>query len=184
MKFNLIFESVVRVLWFAIGGAIFIGFFGVVAGAVAGGLLAAFVEIFSPSNSSVDIVEGALFGSITALYISYVPGFFAFAIAGFLACFSELPTQVFSKTFRYATRAIIICVIVGGVLGPINSFIFGRFLQTIFPPARELATGYIIGVIAGFIIGTFYGALVGAKREIARQKAHEKAALSVVESAA
>jgi tetrahydromethanopterin S-methyltransferase subunit C len=38
--------------------------------------------------------------------------------------------------------------------------------------------GYILVVIIGFVLGTFYGAIVGAKREVARQRNEENAALS------
>lgn len=184
MTFDLVVRSIGRVLWFAIAGALCMALVGVVAGAITGGLLSFLIEMLTPSNAFVDMLEGAFFVSVAALCVSVVAGFFAFAIAGFLACFSELPTQVFWKNFRLSWRATSIGVIIGSILGPINLLLFGRFFVPSYALMDELITGYVIGVIAGFIIGIFYGALVGAKREIARQKAETKAALSNIVSAA
>ena len=184
MTFNLLLRSIGRVLWFAVAGAIYTMIIGVFAGAITGGLLIALLDFLSLSNTGRDIREGTMYSSIVLLYISPVAGFFAFTIAGYFACFSKIPSQVFHRTFLSAWRAAFLGVIIGGVLGTINALIFGRFLLPDFLSADEWADGYILGVIGGFVIGTFYGAIVGAKREIARQKAETKAALPVVGSAA
>ena len=156
MTFQLLMRSVGRVLWFAVAGALCMAIVGVVAGGVSGGLM-----IFPDFGG---MVIGAMVGAVYAVVFGLCSGAIAFGSAGTMACFSNLPRKVFGASWRLAWRAAFVGTAVGGVLGVINAFVFGRFVGI-------RGNGYMIGVITGFIIGTFYGALVGAKREIERQKA-------------
>ncbi len=184
MTLNLVLRSVGRVLCFAVAGACGMALVGIVAGSVAGALVVFVENVTRPSRFwgiFHDVPAGAEFGAVYAKFIGLWSGAISFAIAGYFACFSILPQKVFAKSFRLAWRAALVGVIVGAVLGPINFFLLGRFTPL---NLRDPFIGYVCGVIGGFIIGTFYGAIVGARREIARQKREQNAALSTIESAA
>ena len=167
MTFQLLMRSVGRVLWFAVAGALCMAIVGVVAGGVSGGLLIFIPNAFGANRLWKDVDTGAVFGAFYAVFVGAISGAIAFASAGTMACFSNLPRKVFGASWRLAWRATLIGTAIGGALGAVNALIFGRFIGG----RNDLPGGYMIGVISGFIIGVFYGALVGAKREIARQKA-------------
>lgn len=184
MTSNLVLRSVGRVLWFAVAGALCMALVGVVAGSVTGAfiILVGNLSQFGATGNVFDEVEtGATFGAIYAIAVGLWSGAIGFGIAGYFACFSVLPRKVFAKAFRLAWRAALVGVAVGAVLGPINTFVWRRFASC---GLTDPFSGYMYGVIGGFIIGIFYGAIVGARREIARQKSEQNAALSTVESAA
>ena len=173
MTANLVLRSIGRVLWFAIAGAICMALLGIVAGGTTGALII-FVQNLTQSRSLGlfhDVPTGALFGAAYAVYTGFWSGGIAFGIAGFFACLSTLPRQVFARAFRLASRATFLGVAIGAVLGPLNTFVWRHFASGAL---ADPFSGYMYGVIGGFIVGTFYGAIVGARREIARQKAEQK----------
>jgi len=184
MTANLVLRSVGRVLWFAVAGAICMALVGVVVGSVTGALVVFIEHLIQPNwvkHAFNYVGVGALFGALRAMNDGLWSGAIGFGIAGYFACFSVWPRKVFAKAFRMAWRAALVGVAVGAVLGPINTFVWRRFASG---GLTDPFSGYMYGVISGFIIDTLYGAIAGARREIARQKLEQNAALSTVESAA
>ena len=185
-----IWHTIGRMMWCAVAGAVYIGLASLVIGLI-GGIFAATLSYYeSPYSVSLSgwLWFVTFWNAVIVAAIGLATAFFAFAIVGFLFCFSDYSDNMLGGVLESSLLPVSIGFFAGGFLGIINSLLWRHTTIASWSLFHAFTTqtsrGFSYGALIGLFIGTFYGAIVGARREIARQKSERNAPFSTVESGA